>query len=154
MELVSYNLIKNAAEAVKDQPDGMVEIIIASNPGKALLAVSDKGPALTPEQLAEIENPSGTLKSSKHEGIGLGLLIVKAIVERNGGRLSIENGSVRGVTIYVHLPTADGGDKKPAGESAQGNEKDPAGPAEDFVKAETAADSKQQSGVQGTGGLN
>lgn len=96
MELVAYNLIKNAAEAVKDQPDGVVEIIIASNPGKALLAVSDNGPALTPEQLAEIENPSGALKSSKHEGIGLGLLIVKAIVERNGGRLSIENGSVRG----------------------------------------------------------
>lgn len=154
MELVSYNLIKNAAEAVKDQPDGMVEIIIASNPGKALLAVSDNGPALTPEQLAEIENPSGTLKSSKHEGIGLGLLIVKAIVERNGGRLSIENGSVRGVTIYVHLPTADGGDKTPADESAQGNEKDPAGPAEDFVKAETAADSKKETGSQGTGDLN
>lgn len=119
MELVTYNLIKNAAEAVKDQPDGVVEIIIAANPGKALLAVSDNGPALTPAQLSEIENPSGALTSTKHSGLGLGLLIVKAIVERNGGRLSLENGSVRGVTIYVHLPTADAEPEKAADPSAQ-----------------------------------
>lgn len=154
MELVAYNLIKNAAEAVKDQPDGVVEIIIASNPGKALLAVSDNGPALTPAQLAEIENPSGALKSSKHEGIGLGLLIVKAIVERNGGRLSIENGSVRGVTIYVHLPTADGAEGKTSEEAGEDNKKEPADPAAGLGKAETAADSKKESGAQGTGAQN
>lgn len=129
----------------------MVEIIIASNPGKALLAVSDNGPALTPEQLAEIENPSGTLKSSKHEGIGLGLLIVKAIVERNGRRLSIENGSVRGVTIYVHLPTADGAIRPPRMNPLKEMKKMPAASGRGLCESRNRRGLKERNGLPGDG---
>lgn len=120
MELVAYNLIKNAAEAVRGQPDGAVEILLTQNATHALLSVSDNGPALSREELERLANPGESLKSGKAEGLGLGLLIVKAIIEKNGGRLSYESSGSRGVTAWVFLPLEKAG--RGLGNAAQDKE--------------------------------
>lgn len=104
MELVAYNLIKNAAEAVRSQSDAAVEILLSQNATHTLLSVSDNGPALSREELELLADPGASFRSSKAEGLGLGLLIVKAIIEKNGGRLSYESSGSRGVTAWVFLP--------------------------------------------------
>ncbi len=102
--LLVHNLVKNAAEAVQGRPDGEVQVTVASSGGTALLSVSDNGPGLSAERLAELESPKASVKSGKHEGLGLGLLIVKAITERAGGRIEFKSDGVKGVAAYVWLP--------------------------------------------------
>ena len=108
MELVAYNLIKNASEAVKEQADGLVEIVVAKSGDKALLSVSDNGPVPSGEALAQLEDPVAQFHSQKTGGLGLGVMIVRAIIEKNGGRLSFETGEGRGVTAWVFLPVSRG----------------------------------------------
>lgn len=107
LELAAYNLIKNAAEAVKGMPDGLVEVVVARSGSGALLSVSDNGPIPSPEAMAQLANPVAQFKSKKEGGLGLGLLIVRTIIEKNGGRLTYEAGRNRGVTAWAFLPCGD-----------------------------------------------
>ncbi len=66
-----------------------------------LVVVSDDGPGIPPEILAKVFEPFFT---TKKEGSGLGLYIVKRLVERLGGKLRVESRLGEGTTFYIHLP--------------------------------------------------
>ena len=92
------NLIKNAGEAIeslkeKGAPDDLVpQIFVRMVPGEttARISIADNGIGL-PEDRARLFEPYVTTRS---EGTGLGLPIVKKIIEEHGGSLTLENAPV------------------------------------------------------------
>lgn len=96
---VLLNLITNAIQA---SPAGEKVTISASLLKNAILiAVSDRGCGISEEQRENIFQPFFTTKGS---GTGLGLPIVKRIVEAHGGDISFTINPEKGVTFQVSLP--------------------------------------------------
>ncbi|MEO8362089.1 MAG: ATP-binding protein [Vicinamibacteria bacterium] len=101
------NLLDNAAKFMGDQKDP--QIVIGTGPGpeegQALFFVRDNGMGVEP---ANIERILGLFEKldGRMEGTGVGLAIVKRIVEGHGGRLWAESaGKGLGTTVYFTLPT-------------------------------------------------
>jgi signal transduction histidine kinase len=66
--------------------------------------VRDSGPGLPPEAEQRVFEPFFSTKSS---GLGMGLAIVRSIVERHRGRVSAENGDAGGAVFRVELPVVE-----------------------------------------------
>ncbi len=93
------NLLKNAAES---SPSGSpLTLRVTADPQTLCLEVSDHGCGISPENLAKIFEPFHTTKSY---GTGLGLPIVKRIIDSHGGRLSIDSKEGAGTTVQILLP--------------------------------------------------
>lgn len=78
MELLISNLLKNAADATAGTDDAVIRANLSAEDGTAMLTISDNGPRLTDEQFARLTIP---LNTSKPQGLGLGLVIVRRIVD-------------------------------------------------------------------------
>lgn len=101
-ELCVTNLVKNAAEATKHTPDAKIVVSLSLKEGKALITVADNAKT-TAESLAEHGAP---LSSSKEQGLGLGLLIVKTLTEKAMGHFSLERkDNVTEACITLPLPS-------------------------------------------------
>ncbi|AXC50855.1 PAS domain-containing sensor histidine kinase [Paracoccus suum] len=101
------NLLKNAGEAVAEisdnPPEGwtpQVNVSLTSTPEVAVVRISDNGTGL-PEDRSRLFEPYVTLKSG---GTGLGLPIVKKIIEEHGGTLTLEDNHPRGAVAEIRLP--------------------------------------------------
>lgn len=93
------NLLKNAAES---SPTGSsISLCITADSHTLHLKVSDQGCGINPEDLQKIFEPFHTTKSF---GTGLGLPIVKRIIDSHGGRLSIKSKEGAGTTVHIRLP--------------------------------------------------
>lgn len=103
------NLIKNAAEAIiesdkyTDNIHGAISISVIPCPSAShvKVSVSDTGCGITEEQLKNIFCP---LVSFKKCGTGLGLPIIKKIIEAHGGAISVHSIPGEGSTFTVTLP--------------------------------------------------
>ncbi len=101
LRIVFGNLVRNARDAM---PDGGRLTIRASNHSKHVaIAVADTGHGINKENLAKIMEP---LFSTKARGIGLGLAMTRAIVEKHNGKIDVESQLGRGSTFTVLLPAA------------------------------------------------
>lgn len=94
------NLIQNALQAA-DTPDLIVTIKIETTDNWLMIAVHDNGPGIPTENLEKIFEPYFT---TRRKGTGLGLPIVKRIVENHGGNISIESRINAGATVSIRLP--------------------------------------------------
>ena len=72
--------------------------------GMLTLTVTDRGPKLEPERFAAIES---TLESSKPDGFGLGLAIVRSIAESHGGVLELFSSESGGLGAVFSIPEED-----------------------------------------------
>lgn len=102
------NLIVNAVEAM-DQ-SGHLSIECKTNAqGEAELIFADSGPGVSAGARESIFEPNYTTKAKGGSfGLGLGLSISKAIVQKHGGKVSVENNQPHGAKFKVILPaTAD-----------------------------------------------
>jgi signal transduction histidine kinase len=101
---VIVNLLMNAS---KFGPIGS-PITVSVEPGfnSVTLAVSDCGPGLPAERYSELFNRfvTGDQPSGAQYGIGLGLSVVKAIVEAHGGQVGAENRAEGGARVWFTLP--------------------------------------------------
>jgi PAS domain S-box-containing protein len=108
---VMINLLNNAS---KFTAQGRVAIQAQTTPaGWARVAVSDTGPGIPAENLAQVfdqfyQVTSGDTLSDKPKGTGLGLSICKQIVEHYGGRLWAESTLGQGSTFIFELPPQPG----------------------------------------------
>ncbi|MGH7679987.1 MAG: sensor histidine kinase [Gemmatimonadaceae bacterium] len=104
LQQVVINLILNAIDAaamsIGERFVG-VETAVAGNAVE--LAVRDSGPGIPPEVEGHLFE---SFFSTKTGGLGLGLVIVRSIVERHSGRVSVENHASGGAVFRVRLPMA------------------------------------------------
>ena len=108
LELLFLNLMKNAAQAVADLPDGKVSVVLRDTGAAVEVTVTDNGPFLDDEAFKKLTKVS---ESVKEDGLGLGLGIVRSLVDENGGRLQVERLPVRGLCFTVTFDRADDLDK-------------------------------------------
>ena len=107
---VLQNLIDNAVKFMGDQPDPHIEIgQQGEEEGKPIFYVKDNGIGISPEYHERVFGLFDKL-DSKTEGTGIGLALVKRIVEFHGGRIWVESESSpqgeagKGSTFYFTLP--------------------------------------------------
>ena len=98
------NLVVNAQDATLDVPGAMIQISTALHANGIILAVSDNGPGFPPEMLARAFEPYVT---GKTKGTGLGLAVVKKIIEEHGGTVHAENLEPHGARLCVTLPLSE-----------------------------------------------
>jgi signal transduction histidine kinase len=108
------NLIMNAFDAIaaaKSEPRGVTIKVAPEKTGWAAISVSDNGAGIDPAVATRLFEPFVTTKS---EGMGLGLLVTRSIVESHGGKIWATPNPDRGATFTFTLPVAE---RKRAGAS-------------------------------------
>lgn len=106
IEQVVSNLVTNA---IRYAPRAPVEVKIRESDGKAIIVFSDNGPGIAAPNRERVFDRFERLYSARSiKGLGLGLYIVKEIVDAHGGKISIENAKRRGASFVIELPTQEG----------------------------------------------
>lgn len=104
IEQVTSNLIGNALKYGNGQP---VDVFAGSRGERAVLVVRDRGIGISPEDQQRIFQRFERAVSSRHfGGLGLGLWIVRQIVDAHGGSIEVESRPGKGATFSVALPLA------------------------------------------------
>lgn len=101
LKQVVLNLILNSLEAMPD--GGCLDVSTSMDGAYMKLSIRDTGSGISSEQQKEIWDPFFT---TKERGMGLGLAIVRGVVERHGGQIAITSRSGHGTTAEVLLPLA------------------------------------------------
>ncbi len=98
------NLIKNAQQAIPADRVGKIEIELFLKNRNVVVKVKDNGTGIAPEAMDKIFVPNF---STKTEGMGLGLAMVKNIVESFGGTIWFDTAQNNGTSFYVSLPVSE-----------------------------------------------
>ncbi len=106
IERVVMNLLSNAVKY--SPPDTCVTLRVEKEDSQAVLTVSDQGPGIAEDDLGVLFQPFGRGRSAEAlaEGTGMGLYVVKQIVEAHGGRIDVQSEIGHGATFRVRLPLA------------------------------------------------
>jgi nitrogen fixation/metabolism regulation signal transduction histidine kinase len=101
---VLHNLLQNAQDALAetDQPQITVETAVEEN--SVRLVVRDNGCGFPEALMARLFEPYVT---TKPKGTGLGLAVVKKIIEEHHGRMKIENSQPHGASVCIYLPCGE-----------------------------------------------
>jgi signal transduction histidine kinase len=94
-----YNLVLNAFQAMPG--GGTLTIGTREERGQLALRVADTGTGIPREKLAKVFDPFFTTKT---EGLGLGLALIKRVIEEHGGRVGIESEEGKGSAVTLYLP--------------------------------------------------
>jgi signal transduction histidine kinase len=104
LEQVVLNLVINALDAMSTSTGVQtVDVRTQERDGDVEISIQDSGPGLPPEVR---EHLFESFYSTKQEGLGMGLVIVRSIVERYRGRVSADNSDDGGAVFRVRLPLA------------------------------------------------
>jgi signal transduction histidine kinase len=113
---VLYNLLSNAIGFSK--PSDTISISAWREAGMMAFAVEDRGVGIPKEQQQRVlERFESRSQGSKHRGAGLGLSIVKSLVELHGGSMSLESEPGRGTRVTVRFPESGVPSVEPAAQA-------------------------------------
>jgi signal transduction histidine kinase len=101
MHQIFFNLIRNAAQAIKEE--GEITISAREDSGKVKIEVADTGCGIPEDKIEKIFEPFYTTKA---DGSGYGLSIVREVVWRNKGEIKVESKIGKGSTFYLEFPKA------------------------------------------------
>jgi two-component system sensor histidine kinase FlrB len=94
------NLLNNALEACDSRPELQLEIFRAES-GMTAIELTDNGRGMSDETMARVFEPFFTTRSS---GTGLGLAVVKAVIQGLGGTILLHSEPGRGTRICIRIP--------------------------------------------------
>ena len=97
-----FNIIRNSMQAMSK--NGILYLRTELIHDRVLFTFRDTGGGIPPEALQRIFEPYFT---TKHEGSGLGLMIVERIIRDHGGLIEVSSEKGRGTTFRVYLPVAE-----------------------------------------------
>jgi PAS domain S-box-containing protein len=100
---VVSNVIRNAVDATEHVPGGWVEVRLHRRADGAVIEVTDNGGGIRPEHREKIFLPFFTTKPT---GTGLGMAIVKKLMDLHGGEIEIDSAPGRGTSVRLLLPPA------------------------------------------------
>ncbi len=105
LQQVILNLIVNSMEAMSAMPYGRAVIGRTELNGglSAVISISDSGPGIPAEKLAEVFDPFFT---TKQQGMGIGLSIARTIVQAHRGKIWAENQPEGGAVFHLSMPLA------------------------------------------------
>lgn len=107
-EEVATNLISNALRYTAGCPTRTVQVTFDRVEHNALLTVTDSGTGIAPEDLPRVcERFYRSKHTNTREGTGLGLTIVRRVVNNCGGSIKIGSTVGTGTTVTVHIPLAE-----------------------------------------------
>src|SRR5262249_50939775 len=108
-------LLSNALKFT--EPGGCVRIEVMADGANVRLSVRDNGHGISPEFLPYVFDrfrQADASASRRHGGLGLGLSLVRQIVELHGGGVAAESGGIgKGSTFSVSLPAVPGPNSRP-----------------------------------------
>ena len=100
---VFSNLVGNAIKFT--EPGGRVTVSAQRVDGGAVsFAVADTGPGIADEHLPHLFDRFWRVRGRKRDGTGLGLWIVKGLVEAHGGTVAVDTTVGRGLDVLIHGP--------------------------------------------------
>ena len=106
-----FNLLSNAVKFTG--AGGQIRLSARrADGGGAEIAVADTGIGIAAEDLPKVMQPFGQARNvhdRPHEGSGLGLYLVKSIVELHGGELALESEQGVGTVVTISLPSESAG---------------------------------------------
>ena len=102
LELIVINLLTNAAEAAAQVEDPEIVVSAIACGSKLTISVSDNGPNISQKDFNDLGR--SVLRSTKTNGLGLGLMIVRTLTENYIGRVEFERHQPRGLTVRIILP--------------------------------------------------
>lgn len=97
-----YNLIRNSFQAMNN--GGILHLKTALEGDFVAVSFTDTGGGIAPENMTKVFDPYFTTKSN---GSGLGLLIVRRIVREHGGEMELRSDTGRGLVVTIRLPHGD-----------------------------------------------
>lgn len=98
---VFINLLNNSVQAIPSGKRGIINIILENQEDKHIVSIRDNGTGISEEQKSRIFSPNFTTKSA---GMGLGLAMVKNIINSTGGDISFTSEDGLGTTFIIELP--------------------------------------------------
>lgn len=98
---VVTNLVKNALQASEENPQQRIEVSVKTDENYACILIKDNGSGISEENKTRIFEPKFTTKSS---GMGLGLGIIKTIIEAYKGTITFTSQEGEGTTFKVKFP--------------------------------------------------
>ena len=111
IEQVLNNLISNAIKY--SHPNSTITVQLTREDAHALLSVRDEGQGIPAEDIDKLFQPfqrTSVQSTAGEKSTGLGLVIVKRIVEGHGGTIWVESAVGEGSTFFVSLPLNSEGD--------------------------------------------
>lgn len=102
LQRVFFNLVKNALQAMPD--GGTLSIELAADDRELSIAFRDSGTGIGPEEFARLFEP---FHSGRAGGHGIGLAIVRRIVEDHGGRIEVSSRPGKGACFRLSFPRAE-----------------------------------------------
>jgi two-component system NtrC family sensor kinase len=105
LQIVFGNLLRNASDAMPD--GGRLSITVREDAEQVEIAVADTGQGIEASDLDRVTEP---LYTTKARGMGLGLAITRAILEKHGGGIRAQSEPGKGATFTVTLPRTAAGE--------------------------------------------
>ncbi|MDP2365320.1 MAG: HAMP domain-containing sensor histidine kinase, partial [Ignavibacteria bacterium] len=109
LQSILQNLLANAIKFTK--PAGQIQVLAEQQEDEMIkIFVKDTGVGISKDNLLKIfhtDSTATTLGTENEKGTGLGLLLCKEMIERHGGKISVESEPGKGTTFSFTLPKAE-----------------------------------------------
>jgi two-component system OmpR family sensor kinase len=102
LSLAVYNLLNNALKFTR--PEDTIEIRAFEHRAKVVIEINDTGPGIPKAEQLDVWKELYRGKDVSVPGSGLGLPLVKAIIERHGGEVTLESQPEQGTKVIIELP--------------------------------------------------